>query len=168
MRKLFNIFLLTAIMVSSNILTSCGGKERYSNYDDTSKNANSIVETNTEDRHSIPITEDSSNPKSEGYVGTYEFTDEANNEWILTLNSDKTATIHKKNNNHESYGSWDELNFMDDTPIIRFRDETPTIWFKSGEERSQELQIYEGFLYERWDAAQAKNPRKRLPITKIK
>lgn len=57
---------------------------------------------------------------------------------------------------------------MDYTPIIEFTDETPKIWFKSGEERSTELQIYEGFLYKRWDAAQAKNPRKRLPITKIK
>lgn len=166
MRKLFNIFLLTVIMVSSNIFTSCGGKERYSNYDDTIKNANSIVETNTEVRHSTPLTEDSSNPKSESYVGTYEFTDEINNSWVLILNSDETATIGKKGSDKVAYGSIED--WKNGEVWVRFHDEVPMIWFPSGEKPGSQMPLVNGYLYYNKDSSDAKNPRNRLPVTKIK
>lgn len=109
MKILFNLFLFTAIIVSSNILTSCGGCSNSADQEKIAQLEAQIAELQGQKQNPVETatttgssadsnssTSNSSNSTSESYVGTYEFTDEMNNEWLLTLNSDKTATIHKK------------------------------------------------------------------------
>ncbi len=98
------------------------------------------------------------------YEGTYKFTDKANQTWTLTLNKDKTAQIKRGNELH--YGSWEESSTM----YIRFDyEDAPMIYFPFGPDRGTLIAISkDGYIYESIDAKEAKNPRKRLPIKKIK
>ena len=144
MRKLFSIILITAIMISSNVLTSCGGSDKYS----------------------TTLTEDSSNPKYESYVGTYEFTDEMNTTWVLILNSDNTATIGLKGSDKVAYGSL--MDWGNGELWVKFSDEVPMIWFPSGKKRGDQMPLVNGYLYYSPSSSDAKNPRNRLPVTKIK
>ena len=98
------------------------------------------------------------------YEGTYKFTDNANQTWTLTLSKDKTAQIKRGNELH--YGSWEESSIM----YIRFDyDDAPMIYFPFGPEQGTLMSISkDGYIYESIDATEAKNPRKRLPIKKIK
>ena len=98
------------------------------------------------------------------FEGTYKFTDKANQTWTLTLNKDKTAQIKRGNELH--YGSWEESSIM----YIRFDyEDAPMIYFPFGPDRGTMIAISkDGYIYESIDAKEAKNPRKRLPIKKIK
>ena len=110
----------------------------------------------------------SSEPQTfSSYVGTYKFTDESNKTWVLSLNSDKTAQIKSGDELH--YGAWDEYESLN-TMYIRFDyDDASMIYFPFGENRGTLMAISkDGYIYASVDAKDAKNPRKRLPIKKIK
>lgn len=168
MRNLFNLFLFIAIMISSNVLSSCGGSDKYSNYEDTSKNDYSAVETKTEESHSTALTDDSSKSDSYSDVGTYEATDESGKTWIITLNSDGTAQIGIKNNDKVAYGAWDDWRSMEYGVMLDFRDEEPPIAFPAAERMMFGGIGDDGYLYSKYQYVKAKNPRQRIPIKKIK
>ena len=187
MRKLFNIFLFTAIIVSSNILTSCGGsnsadQERIAQLEaqiaELQNQIGNPVETEptTEDYSDSYTSSDNSTASSssngQNFIGTYEFTDEINNTWVLKLNSDETATIQLKGSDSPAYGSWSDwwaINNGNHLIHLSFDDQKPKVWFPAGEETCSYLNIInDGYIYFRDDDAKAKNPRKRLTLKKVK
>lgn len=102
------------------------------------------------------------------FVGTYEMVDEIGNTWVIKLNSDETATMGLKGGNEVAYASWDLVNYLDYNPGLKFDDERMSVYFPSGEGKPFLPCIKDGYFYLDPDATQAKNPRKRLPIKKIK
>lgn len=103
------------------------------------------------------------------YVGTYELTDYADNVWEIVLNSDETCTMGVKGHESVAYGSWDLTNYLDYTPGLEFSDDKPLVVFPSGTtERIFLPHIVDGYFYVNGSAAQAKNPKKRLPIKKVR
>lgn len=101
------------------------------------------------------------------YEGTYKFTDKANQTWTLTLNKDKTAQIKSGDVLH--YGSWTEYTSTNVMYISFDYEDAPMIYFPFGPDRGTMIAISkDGYIYESIDAKKAKNPRKRLPIRKIK
>lgn len=114
---------------------------------------------------STPTKSSSKNGHSNA-VGEYEFTDEIGNNWKLTLNSDKTATIGIKGADYVAYGSfklWDDGELW-----VKFYDEVPKIWFPSGEQRGSQMPLMDGYIYYNKSSYDAKNPRNRISITKVK
>lgn len=111
---------------------------------------------------------DSSEPQTySSYVGTYKFTDKTNKTWVLSLNSDKTAQIKSGDELH--YGSWEEYESLNTMYISFDYDDAPMIYFPFGSERGMMISMSDdGYIYASVDAKDAKNPRKRLPIKKIK
>lgn len=101
-------------------------------------------------------------------IGTYEVTDEIGNTWVIELKEDETATMHQKGDGYLVYGSWDPTNYLDYAPGLEFFDERPILFFPSGEESLFLPHIVDGYLYEDGSSAQAKNPRKRLSVKKVK
>lgn len=104
-------------------------------------------------------------------VGKYEFKDEINNTWVLTIFEDETAQIvNKKKENTVCYGSCNDflssLGFL----CMSFMDEYPIIFFPSGEEMGMQLCITgkADYIYDGISATKAKNPRKRLPLKRTK
>ena len=101
------------------------------------------------------------------YKGTYKFTDNAGNTWVLTLNDDETAQIKRGNELH--YGSWYDYENINRMYIDFAYDDAPVISFPFGQQRGILMAISkDGYIYADMDARNAKNPRKRLPIKKIK
>ena len=117
--------------------------------------------------HYTSIREREDNAKREA-VGTYEVTDEIGNTWVIELKEDETATIHQKGDSYLVYGSWDPTNYLDYAPGLEFFDERPILYFPSGKESLFLPNIVDGYLYDDGSSAQAKNPRKRLPVKKVK
>lgn len=101
------------------------------------------------------------------FVGTYEMKDENGNTWVIKLNTDETATMGLKGESKVAYASWDLTNFLDYNPGLKFDDERALVYFPSGLEKPYLPKIVDGYFYLDSSAAQAKNPRKRLPITKV-
>lgn len=112
----------------------------------------------------------SSSHRREGsrqFVGTYKVVDEYNTTWILTLNRDETMTINEEGSSEVKYGSWSDSPY--DVPCFSFsyRD-YPYLEFPSGRENIDYGIISDGYLYSSNTHYKAKNPKFRLPITKIK
>ena len=175
------LFFLTLTAFSIMILSSCGGgsnsadQERIAQLEaqiaemqnqngNTTDNSQEAIDNNSS---SVALTPEHRETSQEGKPGTYEFTDKINNTWVLTLNTDGTATIRQKSGSKEAYGSWEYTSYNGQT-IYRFYDEAPIIYFESGEERGSRMVSIEGYIYLSTSDADAKNPRKRLNITKIK
>lgn len=113
----------------------------------------------------------SNTSKSNGssIVGTYQFTDELNHTWVLVANTDETATISTKDGNNLCYGSWHDFRVNDDGIDFSFTDEVPVVYFPSGSERCMSFNLRDdGYIYRSRSDAKAKNPRKRLPVKKVK
>lgn len=175
------LFLLTLTAVSIMTLSSCGGGSNSADQERIAQLEAQIAEIqnqngNTTDNSQLTIDNNSNSVGStpehietsqEGKPGTYEFTDKINNTWVLTLNTDGTATIRQKSGSKEAYGSWEYTSFDGET-VFRFYDEAPIIYFESGEEKGSRMVSIDGYIYLRTSDADAKNPRKRLKITKIR
>ena len=116
--------------------------------------------------------------KKYGHIGTFEFTDKVDNVWVLVVNTNKTATIGIKGRDSKAYASWykyDHMNYAQFT----CSGSAPTIFFPSSELMLNDygypttdvcgLFCIDGkYIYYDSDAADAKNPKMRLPLKKIK
>ena len=119
--------------------------------------------------NSTPSSSSNSSSNGQGIIGTYEFTDEINHTWVLKLNSDETATIQLKGSNSPAYGSWSDWREGNNRIYLDFSDQAPKVWFPAGEEDCYTLIIFDdGYIYRSNSDAKAKNPRKRLAITKVR
>lgn len=102
-------------------------------------------------------------------VGTYEFTDEINNTWTLVANVDNTATISIKDDKETiCYGSWEDFRSIDIGVRFMFTDQCPIVYFPAGSEKGSYIYLKDGYIYGNSSYVEAKNPRRRLPINKIK
>ncbi|MDE7154573.1 MAG: hypothetical protein K2O00_09080 [Muribaculaceae bacterium] len=168
MKKL--TYLFVACMVSL-VVASCGGgsnssdADRIAQLEDSIKILNNKLQSNItseiqgdEERSSY----DPSSPTSSN--GTYQFTDVEGTKWKLHINSDKTATLEGNGNIY--YGSW---YYSDGNPRVNF-DETPHIGFPHSERLDSHYMTIIGEYIYGGDSggtnSKAKNPRKRLSITK--
>ena len=181
------IFLLTLTAVSIMTLSSCGGgsnsadQERIAQLEaQIAELQNQIgnpveTESTTEDYSDSYTSSDNSNASSssngQNFIGTYEFTDDVNHTWVLKLNSDETATIQLKGSGSDSlaYGSWSDYRGSNNGIILFFSDRAQIVWFPDGAEKCRGFVIREdGYIYRDLSDASAKNPRKRLTLTKVK
>lgn len=102
-------------------------------------------------------------------VGTYQVTDKAGNKWLISVNEDETIVIEGTDNS-AYYGSWHlykgkiETSFTSDGYIY------PPLIFSNSESTDGMylvIDLKEDYIYAS-NSAKSKNPRKRLPITKVK
>jgi hypothetical protein len=109
----------------------------------------------------------STNEEESNIPGTYEVTDEIGQTLIFTLKKDNTATVKIKGEEGTYYCSW-EPNDNNDISLD-FSDEPPALMFNGGITETMYCpEISDGWLYYNYDALKAKNPKRRLPIRKIK
>ena len=109
----------------------------------------------------------SNNEKSSRFTGRYQFTDKSGNVWIVNLKDDETATMNIKGDSFLYYAEWDEFPYG--VPCLKFGfDDAPYANFPSGRESMYYACITEDYIYNSNSSFSAKNPRKRLPIKKIK
>lgn len=116
--------------------------------------------------------------KEYGHIGTFEFTDNVGNVWVLVVNTNETATIGIKGRENKAYASWykyDHMNYAQFT----CSGSAPTIFFPSSElmlndygypttDACGRFCIDGKYIYFNSTAADARNPKLRLPLTKIK
>lgn len=181
MKKL--TYLFVACMVSL-VVASCGGGSNSSDADRIAQLEDSIARMNSR-TESTPKTynsdyneteyqqpqsseskySDNSAKNESGYVGVYEITDNFGSPIIVNVNADETATLNYAG--EEYYGSWEKSSKYDF--VIDFPWEgQPYIEFPSGKELVVALCVDENLAYDGRANLEAKNPKKRLPIKKIK
>lgn len=101
------------------------------------------------------------------FTGKYQFTDKAGIVWIINLKDDETATMNVKGDSFMYYAEWDDSPYG--VPLLQFGwDEAPYANFPSGKEGMHYTCIDDDYIYCSNTAFSAKNPRKRLPVKKIK
>lgn len=191
LKPMKKLFLLTLTAVSIMTLSGCGGgsnsadQERIAQLEaqiaELQNQKSNTVETEstnvdysdsyTSSDNSTASSSDNSTASSssngQNIIGTYEFTDKINNTWVVKLNSDESATIQLKGSNSPAYGTWSD--WRNNGIDVSFWDQQPKVWFPAGEETCYRFNIREdGYIYRSESDAQAKNPRKRLKITKIR
>lgn len=108
--------------------------------------------------------------KDKEFIGTYEIVDKANQTYILTLKEDKTATMMAKGSNKTYYCSWNYFDLYTEPHVqIEFSDDPPALAFGGGVALTMwQPKMQDNWLYFDYDARKAKNPKRRLPIKKIK
>lgn len=101
------------------------------------------------------------------FTGKYQFVDKAGKVWIVNLKDDETATMNIQGDSYMYYAEWDDSPYG--VPLLRFGwDDSPYASFPSGKEGMSYACIDDDYIYCSNSAFSAKNPRKRLPIRKIK
>ena len=115
--------------------------------------------------------------KEYGHIGTFEFTDNVGNVWVLVVKTNETATIGIKGRENKAYASWYKYKHMNYAKFI-CSGSAPTIFFPSSELMLNDYGhpttdacgyfcIDGKYIYFDSTAAEAKNPKLRLPLTKI-
>lgn len=112
-----------------------------------------------------------------GHIGTFEFTDDLKHDWVLVVKKDETAIISTKDGYTKVYAHWDKYDTMnyaqfscsEQGPLIAFPGSD--IYINNGRFVPKVCGYFciDGkYIYYDSDAADAKNPDLRLPLTKIK
>lgn len=127
-------------------------------------NSTSMEIDESNDQSSLSLSNEASGSR---FTGTYQFTDKAGKVWIVNIKDDETATMNIKGNSYMYYAEWDDSPYG--VPLLQFGwDDSPYALFPSGKEGMSYACIDDGYIYCSNTAFSAKNPRKRLPIKKIK
>ena len=127
-------------------------------------NSTSMEIDESNDQSSLSLSNEASGSR---FTGTYQFTDKAGKVWIVNIKDDETATIKVKGESFTYYAEWDDFPYG--VPCLQFGfDDAPYANFPSGKEAMHYACIDDNYIYESNSAFSAKNPRKRLPIKKIK
>jgi len=143
------------------------------------KAAEKVKEKETKARSSSP------------YIGTLEFNDGINT-WMIQINADgefneyidgdatfdgsaKNGTVQMwtKDGEEKAYGSWYHYGTMGNEVSLRFLDESPLVHFKGGKDMfvslyGPSIDFKELYIYESRQSYDAKHPKKRHKIKKIK
>lgn len=110
-------------------------------------------------------------PSFVDYVGQYEFTDIADQTFVLTLNEDKTCQLRQKGADFICYGSCSDL-LLGFKRISCSFEEIPRIIFPSFDEPGKwnymAIPSSADFIYYDGSACDAKHPKKRLELKRIK
>lgn len=109
----------------------------------------------------------------QGHAGTYEVTDINGKKWTFVLNPDETVVVKDGGNTY--YGTWKDFITIDNNPKIAFpNDDYPKLQFPKTErvlDAYLAIDIENGLIYGNSASNttyKSKNPKKRLPIKKIK
>lgn len=105
--------------------------------------------------------------ESRQFIGTYKVVDKYNTTWILTLNRDETMTVNEEGSSEVIYGSWSDEPYGVPHFSFSYR-EWPYLEFPSGRKDINNGILSDDYLYSSNIEYKAKNPKYRLPITKIK
>lgn len=148
-------------------LASCGGNQN--------NRRNSYVSeetTQVEEDYSSQTIEQVENdePSFVDYVGQYEFTDIADQTFVLTLNEDETCQLRQKGADYVYYGSYHD--YLSSSKYIELHfSETPRIIFPSFDEtggwKIMGILFSADFIYYSNTACAAKDPKKRLELKRI-
>lgn len=183
MKKL--IYLFVACMVSM-VVASCGGSSKsteaeriaqledsiarmQTRYENQGINNSDNHETNNNSINDANGNESETEVTANDIVGVYKVTDALNNKWIIKMETDETATVSQEGKNVMHYGSWRYsgpnygimLSFsLDDDPQITFPNMKAGFYLHP--------RIKNGYLYMSETASDAKNPKLRLAIKKVK
>lgn len=136
--------------------------------DDASFSSSSSSSSTSDDFTSSSSSSSSSSASASSYVGTYTVNDGVHT-WEIILKSDETCTMGLKGSGSVAYGSW-KIYYGDDYASLSFSDEYPVVFFPGGEERlyGPRIRLNDGYFYHNESAVKSKNPKKRLPITKVR
>lgn len=181
MRKLF--YLALSLFVA--VLTSCTQRQGPSEQEIQDRiNAavrtalDSVNSSNSDDAsvssssssNADEVSSSSSSDNASSFVGTYTVNDGVHT-WEIVLKSDETCTMGMKGSSNVAYGSWGKYD-MYDCVGLHFPGENLTVFFPEGEENLNlwipGIDIKDGYFYKDVSAVQAKNPKKRLAITKVR
>ena len=110
---------------------------------------------------------------NQGHAGTYEVTDLNGKKWTFVLNPDETVVIKDGGNTY--YGTWKDYSTFDDNPRIKFpTSDYPKLQFPKTErffDAYLAIDVVNSYIYGNSadnSIYKSKNPKKRLPIKKIK
>lgn len=134
--------------------------------DDASFSSSSSSSSTSDDFTSSSSSSSSSSASASSYVGTYTVNDGVHT-WEIILKSDETCTMGLKGSGSVAYGSW-YIPYGEDCADLCFSDEHPVVFFPGGEERLYGPKIKDGYFYKDYSSSEAKNPNRRLPITKVR
>lgn len=166
----------------SLVVASCGGSsnssEKIAQLEDSIARMNSsrdIRTTNSTESNSPnnpnnpnPITNATDNEESvaDNIIGAFKVEDTLHKVWIIDVNTDKTATVSQEGTGNVCYGSWG--NSSDYPLVLHFSSDNPQITFPTMDTGFDYGYIKDGYLYKTQGAVDAKNPKLRLAITKVK
>ena len=161
-----NSILIIAACIISFAVASCGGNNssnEVAKLQDSIAALKAQLDNTPKVEKKVRTSSQSNEQKSlEGIPNTYTFTDELGDKWTLTLNENEGGRLEK--GDYVAYCSW----FYDRRGIrLFFGDDQPTICFKKGKETNFITYIVDGYFYASSTSADAKDPNRRLPITKI-
>jgi lipoprotein len=130
------------------------------------KNSNSSSSSNSSSLGGFE--EQTSEDPNNTIVGAYEFSDNIHT-WVLVVNNDETAYIYNKDQGEsvKAYGSWFKYSNMK-AASFTFSDKAPRVWFQGDETSLRDPYLTKDWIYFDFSAANAKNPEKRFPVTKVK
>lgn len=104
---------------------------------------------------------------SSNITGTYKVTDKIGQTFTITLKEDRTATF--EGNGIISHCSWSEDIWNSGAFSLTFSDDPPALVFNGGIAETMYIpEVKDGWLYYDFTARDAKNPNRRLKITKVK
>ncbi len=164
--------LALAVIICCVVIPASNGNKSAVIDTDSAAYADTVIYDNytypkEEDSDSIRAVEASSSNEPEiECVGTYTVTDELNDTWVFKLNADETATVQKKGSDAISYASLHDWRSINIGVGISFDEYKPNIVLPNGDTIDPTPVIRDGYLYANQNAAQSKNPQRRLKITK--
>ena len=104
--------------------------------------------------------------KKPGIPGTYKVTDKIGQTFTIKLKADKTATF--EGNGDTFYCSWSNEEWNGGKFSLSFSDDPPALVFEGGvAETMYGPEVADEWLYFDYSARKAKNPNRRLKITKV-
>lgn len=134
------------------------------------KNSQNSSETqNTTDYNQDSYSDNNSNSQP-NHSGTYEITDVNGKKWTFVLNPDESVIVEDGGNTY--YGQWEASISLDYNPWITFdRNDYPKLQFPQpiNKDHYLAIDVENGLIYGNPGGSyKSKNPKKRLPIKKIK
>lgn len=106
--------------------------------------------------------------KEDSFLGTYEATDKIGNKVIVTLKSDKTATVKELGGEgHTYYCNWLNWSSVGVGIEIHSPDEPIELVYEAGIRSHKFIYLKDGWLYS-YGGVETNNPTLRLKVTKTK
>lgn len=165
MKRVINFFAIAAVVA---VWVSCTGNVSASGAQSVEPSGSSGSSTASVSQNAESRSSESSGSMSGGpQAGTYEFTDELNHTWVMVLDPDGSATLQVKGRDGILYASWNNLKNLG-KGYINIVDGRPSVYFPAGEMEHYSIYFRDGFVYDGSSACDAKHPRRRLPVKKIK
>lgn len=155
----WSVFAFAAFCAFCILIAECSDDENESN-----KQAQTAQKVETKKQSEVEETKKVEEKKDDGIVGIYEATDKIGNKLIVTLKSDKTATVKELGGEgHTFYCTWRKWSSVGIE--IHSPDEPIELVFEAGVRSHFWIYIKDGWLYS-YNGVETNNPTLRLKVTK--